>query len=225
MKTCAKRPPTKIQSKLAVIKIYLGKINTDPERDYVPMLPVEIAHSREGNGFKVTAFCDSGSGLTLISDWLVERLKKSSNQRWDIIPGTKYMVEGVDSTGKGVICDKTILLFMKMGSKTVEVRALMVPGLPERLVLGRDLKRATALRLIFGDEEKENRIVSDICQLSHQMISKKEYQKMVQNEMNAAIEELSENSSPIPIRAMRTFVSASKAEIEEIFVTRLPTAP
>jgi hypothetical protein len=45
-------------------------------------------------------------------------------------------VRGVDSTGKGVVCDETIAIFLGMGSdrkQAVEINALIVPGLPERI--------------------------------------------------------------------------------------------
>jgi hypothetical protein len=196
---------------------YLGRVESSLDSDYIPRLSLEIASKPDDEkGLVISAFCDSGCGVTLISDWLEEKiLEKFPRLKAD--KGVKYLVKGVDSSGKGVECSKTILLYLKIGSKVIEITALVVPGLPEKIVLGRNLKRKTNIILKFGKNPEENRIVSNTCDLDQKMITAREYQKLEQTEMSEAAKEIAVQSSPIPVEALRTFVSASKEEIDEIF--------
>jgi hypothetical protein len=198
---------------------YLGRVESSLDSDYVPRLTIEIKPGPdEEKGLAISAFCDSGCGVTLISDWLEEKILELF-PLLKVSKGVKYLVKGVDSSGKGVECSRTLLLYLKIGSKLIEITALVVPGLPERIVLGRNLTRKTNIILKFGSRPEENRIVSATCDLDQKMITAKEYQKMEHEEMSAAAEEVAVQSSPMPIEAFRTFVSASKEEVEEIFVT------
>ena len=164
----------------------------------------------------ITAFGDSGSEYTLVSEELQEKLT-SEDEKWKVsITEEQYLVKGVDSSGGGIICNKLMTLNLKIGTKSVKITALVVPNLPERIVLGRDIIREMAIEFLFGIGSS-NRIVSTLCQLDHPMTPKTELESKIRQEMEQGLAFLDLQSNLTHVQSLRTFTSISKEEMDEIF--------
>jgi hypothetical protein len=215
---CSHKPKSTTTNLTQVVTLRLGvHKNTTPD-DYVPLLPVYILLNKAGTKqVKVEAFGDSGSEYTLVSEELQESLTLE-DEKWKVTTSEdQYLVKGVDSTGEGVICSKVMTLILKIGTKSVKITALIVPNLPERIVLGRDIIRETEIKLHFGKEKASNRIVSIPCQLDHPMTPKTELEAKIKQEMDQGLTFLTLQSNLTQIRSLLTFASASTEEIDEIF--------
>jgi hypothetical protein len=225
-KTCKwgkQNKPSVTKANLTTVTVMLGSI--EPE-DYMPILAVSLRPTpSEETGVEAKAFVDPGSGFTLISKDFQESLT-SQYQSWKPTKGRQYLVRGVDSTGKGVVCAETIAIFLGMGSdrkQAVEIKALIVPGLPERIVLGRDVQRQTGLQLLFGKNRADNRLVSEQLGVNQQMLTALELEGKSKEEMEEAATQIVADSNLTMIDAYRTFTSCTTAEMEEIFERGLQT--
>ena len=218
-KHCKFRKPKQnaTNANLTTVTVMLGSI--EPE-DYMPILNVFLRPNQsEEKGVEAKAFIDPGSGFTLISKNFQQSLS-SDYPDWQPVKGSQYLVKGVDATGKGVVCKETITIFLRLGSagdREVEITALIVPGLPERLVLGREVQRETELRLIFGPNKADNKIVSEPFGVDQQMLTTLELEGKSREEMDTAAMEIVAESNLTRVQAYRTFTSCTTAEMEEIF--------
>ena len=218
-KHCRFRKPKQnaTNANLTTVTVMLGSI--EPE-DYMPILNVFLRPNQsEEKGVEAKAFIDPGSGFTLISKNFQQSLS-SDYPDWQPVKGSQYLVKGVDATGKGVVCKETITIFLRLGSagdREVEITALIVPGLPERLVLGRDVQRETELQLIFGPNKADNKIVSEPFGVDQQMLTTLELEGKSREEMDTAAMEIVAESNLTRVQAYRTFTSCTTAEMEEIF--------
>ena len=213
----------KTKTNLTIIRVLLGS-SIGSDVDYAPILPVSVVDTEEkmhDEDINLSAFCDSGSEYTLISERLQLYLAKYSKAWSAQIGKTKFLVEGVDHTGDGIVCNRVVNLSLRIGDTIVDAQALIVPGLPESLVLGRDLGRAINLVLEQGETPEQNRIIARKVGLDHQMMTKHDYQAIVRKEMEMAVRELEAQETALP--TLRTYASITIEEIDEIFERGAPT--
>jgi hypothetical protein len=128
------------------------------EYDYIPIMPMTLLAKLEGNRkgkvakgtnkVETLVFFDSGSKKLLINkDYAGELV---AGQGFTKRRGQRYRVNGVEESGNGVICDQYIDLYFLMGETPILQCALIVAGLPERLIAGRETMQTLSLTLANG---------------------------------------------------------------------------
>jgi hypothetical protein len=152
------------------------------EYDYIPVMPMTIVKKTEGTKKRTVAkstprvetlvFFDTGSKKLLINKVYAHELvtEKGFTSR----KGQRYRVNGVDESGDGIICDSYIDLYFLMNDTPILQCALIVAGLPERLIAGRETMKTLSLTLAHGPEKEENFLKSVKYGLFHQIEGKAE---------------------------------------------------
>ena len=202
--------------KLAVVKV------CDPT-DYLPILPMAISPSPDSKEkVQVQAFADSGSEKLLIRKAFADNLV--DNHGFTEEESQTFRVNGVDSSGRGVLCDRQLNMYFHVPGALILLKALVVPGLPEEIIGGRAWKRALALSISSGTKPEDNFIHSEKYSIRHQLRTDKEHKNSVKSATDSfvcVISEESRNAKIEPVKSM--FSTLTKNDMEEIF--RLWTPP
>jgi hypothetical protein len=124
--------------------------------DYLPIMQLTLAAEK---GEKPTTveeivFFDSGSGKLLLSQKFSKKLVRQNG--FEIVTGQRYRVKGVDESGTGVLCDRHVTIYFLVGKAIKLTYGLVVKGLPEPVIAGRETMRLLHLSLHNGDLPEEN---------------------------------------------------------------------
>jgi hypothetical protein len=226
MKTCRRNPANTASNMVKVINlnVNLAAVKVINSKDYLPLLPLLVSPSEDAkSSLEIEVFVDSGSQKLLIRGSFADLLVKQHH--FVETEEQTYRVNGVDASGKGVLCHRHLVMHFHAGDSILAMKALIVPGLPEDVIGGRDWKRALNLTISSGEKEEENFIHSKLYNISHPLMTERKYRKAIQSVTDSFVCTVEkEDFTTARTKNMKSmFSSLSKQDMEEIF--RLWTPP
>ena len=192
--------------------------------DYIPILPMTLlsttGDNRKGkvakgtNKVETLVFFDSGSKKLLINkDYAGELV---ADQGFTKRRGQRYRVNGVDESGKGVICDEYVDLYFLMGKTPILQCALIVAGLPEQLIAGRETMQTLSLTLANGPTPEENYLESKKYGLFHLNEGKAEHKEKAFKEAESFLASIKEDKAK-STHEPSMFKQLSSDDLKEVF--------
>jgi hypothetical protein len=114
--------------------------------DYLPIMQLTLAAEKGEKPATVeeVVFFDSGSGKLLLSQKFSKKLVGQNG--FEIVTGQRYRVQGVDESDTGVLCDRHVKIYFMVGKTIKLTYGLVVKGLPEPIIAGRETMRLAQWR-------------------------------------------------------------------------------
>ena len=137
----AKCPPNVAQTNMIQVSVYAAEITRICGVDYVPVVQKLTIESKDGkNKAPTIAFVDPGARRSLCARaYFEEKLKPLGHTAYT---GDPVIVKGVDHTGEGVRTSEYVdLTWVFPNGHKVHSTLILVPHIPEPIILGRDWQR------------------------------------------------------------------------------------
>ena len=209
-------------TKTNVVKTQTLQVNVrrlkEDKFDFLPIIPMTISKGPEPNEEKEelvkTMFVDSGSEKLLFSTKYAAHL--SRDHGFTLVKGPPFLVKGVDTSRQGVKCEKYLSLYFQMPGEAVEMKGLIVKGLPEEVIIGRETMRSLELVVSNGNEPEENFISSKKYGLHHLLPSREEEKKRSSEEADAYITEMTSDQSETR-QTPSMFLNLTNEDLKEVF--------
>lgn len=134
------------QAEVIEIITYNADVIRKNNKDYVSTLTKLCVLSPNGGKIPIVSFLDTGARKSLVSeDYFNNKLKPHG---FNAVDGDTYLVKGVDSTGEGIKTSRSVKLTWEFPKSTNETMSLIiVPHLPEPILLGRDWQQTVGVTI------------------------------------------------------------------------------
>jgi len=172
--------------------------------DYVPVFSKLAIPSKENKEqlTAVFAFVDPGARVSLVSQAFYETTLATLG--YVTFKGTTMIVKGVDHTGQGIrTSDHVTVTWRFPNGKELETDLVVVPHLPEPILLGRDWQRKAGVLMSQGDSAEDCYCEARLGQLKEPFLKESEYRKKINPQGERAAKELQKSARNRKIKSGR----------------------
>jgi len=144
-------------------------------KDYVPAITALTLQLPDGSKpIPAVAFVDQGARKTLCSQEFFETHLRTRGL--ESFEGTPVLVKGVDHTGEGVRTSRYVnLTWIFPNNWKVTVPAILVPHIPEPIILGRDWQQMAGMTTHQGETAESCHFEFGKGNLKAQFLAEEEY--------------------------------------------------
>jgi hypothetical protein len=212
--------PTIKTSRVETIEVSRMGISRGGET-YIPALDCCSALIGEKK-IPLLGYADTGARRTLVSTQFVTRSLIPQGARTR--KTKKYLIKGVDPSGKGILTDESIdITYLYPNGFSIQLNTVVVEGLPEDILYGLDWQAMTQISINPREKPGECYCESKKAGFKVPFLSEKVYRQRLDAEATRFLSDTAASLQAEKVTSL--FVSLNKPEAEELSIFDHRSAP